>query len=37
LIDKYDPFLTLRGIRLVAVNGTAKTAYGEESRDSEEE
>jgi type III pantothenate kinase len=37
LIDKYDPFLTLRGIRLVALNGTATSAYSDESRDSEEE
>jgi type III pantothenate kinase len=37
LIDKYDPFLTLRGIRLVALNGTATSAYSDESRDTEEE
>ncbi|MCQ2105527.1 MAG: type III pantothenate kinase [Fibrobacter sp.] len=36
LIDKYDPFLTLRGIRLVAVNGNV-AASADETRDSEEE
>lgn len=35
LIDKYDPFLTLRGIRLVALNGAGASA--ESGRDSEEE
>lgn len=37
LIDKYDPFLTLRGIRLVALNGTAASMPAEDNRDSEEE
>lgn len=34
LIDKYDPFLTLRGIRLVAVKGNS---VAEVERDTEEE
>jgi len=33
LIDKYDPFLTLRGIRIVAVNGGAASADVEHDGD----
>lgn len=35
LIDKYDPFLTLRGIRIVAVNGGDTSAA--EERDGDED
>ena len=37
LIDKYDPFLTLRGIRLVAMSENNSVSIAEEGRDSEEE
>lgn len=37
LIDKYDPFLTLRGIRLVALNGKPAFVSGDDGRDGEEE
>ena len=37
LIDKYDPFLTLRGIRLVAMSENNSVSFAEEGRDSEEE
>lgn len=37
LIDKYDPFLTLRGIRLVALNGNSSISTADDVRDGEEE
>ena len=37
LIDKYDPFLTLRGIRLVALNGGVSTNASDSVSDFEEE